>query len=172
MSPGLSSLVYVWALSYLCLSKSATSPEIDKSDVGNRDKHLLSSYKGLVNIRCVYFLVFSFVHSPQGFCLARGAMIHSWSSAVGPGNPSFSKVLLSCVDINKRSVYCVFHHLCTYFKLIAFSGFFYLQPLSSVIKSCMWPTCLESILLSSPLVTMERSTFIPCSTTSPLCSLL
>jgi hypothetical protein len=53
--PGVSDFIIIiyikLLLNFYCSEKS---PEMDESNVGNRDPALKSTYKGLVNIRCIF----------------------------------------------------------------------------------------------------------------------
>jgi len=44
--------LYIISLLNCCFSENP--PKVDESDIGNRDPALKSTYKGLVNIRCVF----------------------------------------------------------------------------------------------------------------------
>jgi hypothetical protein len=57
MAPGTSvDMYYDFFCLYFIFEYSEAPPETDESNVGNRDKRLMHTYKGLVNIRSAFTL--------------------------------------------------------------------------------------------------------------------
>src|SRR6266436_8232178 len=86
------SKLFLWLLEgvdFVFCSKS--SPDVDECDAGNRDPELEDSYKGLANIKYVFFWIMTLWMLVNLF-VARAACIISWSNKEGPGQPCYTGI--------------------------------------------------------------------------------
>jgi hypothetical protein len=80
------------------------SPEVDETDIGNRDPALKSTYKGLPKLRYVSTFTLVIYSLIEFICLFRAACVISWSHK--PVHmPSYSGMLEEIPRINKKYIF-------------------------------------------------------------------
>ena len=134
---------------------SESSPDVDETNDGNRDPELEDSYKGLANIRCVFFLIVT---------LQTTWLICSLSGLPVLYRGRIRKVLdcLATLEFKSKSQKSTtsefsFLIVCdTCIKMDCYSGCF-TRPLRLVVR-LNFSTCLVQIPRRSPLAWVARLT--------------